>query len=115
MAKKKRKLDPNRFKQPNEKGLLSFDPIRRNAFMWGLIAGVVGGFFMLRPETIWQVAGVFAVVFIANYHITKAARHIPRWHAAVMSLTGAMIGMFGIIILGTILIATLQLNGPGGG
>lgn len=76
MAKKKRKLDPNRFQQQDDKGLFSFDPIRRNTFKWGLAAGAIGGLLMVQVGTIWQILGVFAVVFISNYQIAQAAKRI---------------------------------------
>ncbi|MCB0164486.1 MAG: hypothetical protein KDI79_09685 [Anaerolineae bacterium] len=108
MAKKKRRLDPNRFQQEDDKGLFSFDPIRRNTFKWGLVAGAVGGFLMVQVGTIWQILGVFAVVFISNYHIAQAAKRIPRWHATVISLAGAMIAMFTIIAVMTVVLLYFQ-------
>jgi hypothetical protein len=107
--KRKKKLNPNRFQNQDDKGILSFDPVRRNLFVWGLIAGAAGGFFMLRQDTIiWPIVGVFAVVFIANYHINKAARRIPRFQATIISFVGVMIAMFGVIVLGTIILAFFQ-------
>jgi hypothetical protein len=114
LAKKRRKIDPNRFLKKDDKGVFSFDPVRRDVFKWGVFAGAVGGFLMLRPEIFWQIIGVFAVVFISNYHIAKASRRIPRWHATVVSFLGVMIAMFGVIILGTIILAYLQAGRAGG-
>lgn len=108
MSKKKRKLDPNRFQQQDDNGLFSFDPIRRHTFKWGLIAGAVGGLLMVQVGTIWQILGVFAVVFISNYQIAQAAKRIPRWHATVISLAGAMIAMFTIIAVVTIFVFYFQ-------
>ena len=106
--RRRRKKDSNRSQKQDDKGLFSFDPIRRDVFKWGLIAGAVGGFFILRPEIFWQIMGVFAVVFITNYRIAKAARRIPRWHATIVSFIGVMIAMFGVIGLGTIILAFFQ-------
>jgi hypothetical protein len=114
LAKKRRKINPNRFQTKDDKGIFSFDPIRRDVFKWGLVAGAVGGFFMLRPEIFWQIIGVFAVVFISNYHIAKAARRIPRWHATIVSFLGVIIALFGVIILGTIILTYLQGREAGG-
>ncbi|MCB0212365.1 MAG: hypothetical protein KDJ52_23690 [Anaerolineae bacterium] len=111
MAKRQRKLDPNRFQRQDEQGLLSFDPVRRNTFKWGLIAGAVGGLLMVQVGTIWQILGVMAVVFISNYQIAQATKRIPRWQATVLSLVGAMIAMFGIIALATILMIYFQGGG----
>jgi len=108
---RKRRYTPNRPQQKDDKGLLSFDPLRRNVFKWGLIAGAAGGLFMLRPEFIWQVVGVLLVVFIANYHINKAAQRISRWHATFASFLGVMIGMFGVIIIGTLIMVYFEAGG----
>ena len=110
MAKRK-KLNPNRFKQSDDKGLFSFDPLRRQVFIWGLVAGASGGVCMLRPEFFWQIVGLFLVVIISNYHINKASRQIPRLHATVWSFAGVLLAMFGVIITGTIIIAFLQAGG----
>lgn len=111
---KRRKLDPNRFKKEDENGVFSFDPIRRDLFKWGLIAGGLGGALMLNPGIVWQILGIVAVVFISNHHINKAARRIPRWHAAVMSFLGVMLAMFGVIFLGSMIIAYVQGTGSVG-
>jgi hypothetical protein len=108
---RKRRLDPKRFQPKDDKGLFSFDPIRRYVFKWGLIAGATGGLFMLRSEFVWQLIGVFAVVFISNYHINKAAQRIPRWHATIVSFIGVLIGMFGVILLGSVIMVYLQTGG----
>jgi hypothetical protein len=106
---KRRRLDPKRFQQKDDdKGLFSFDPIRRYVFRWGLIAGAAGGIFMIRSEFFWQLIGVFAVVFISNYHINKASQRIPRWHATIVSFIGVVIGMFGIILLGSVVLTYFQ-------
>lgn len=110
MAKKKRRLDPNRFQQQDDNGLFSFDPIRRNTFKWGLVAGAVGGLLMVQAGMIWQILGVFAVVFISNYHIAQAAKRIPRWHATVISLAGAMIAMFFVIAVTTLIVIYFQVG-----
>ncbi len=108
---KRRKLDPNRFKQEDENGMFSFDPIRRDVFKWGLIAGAIGGGLMLNPSLFWQILGVLAVVLISNHHINKAARRIPRWHAVINSFLGVMLAMFGVIFLGSLLIAYVKTGG----
>ena len=112
---KRRKLDQNRFRKKDEHGIFSFDPIRRDLFKWGIIAGAIGGALMLNPGTIWQIAGVFAVVLISNYHINKAARRIPRWHAVVVSFLAVILSMFGVILLGSLLFAYTQGTGDTGG
>lgn len=66
---------------------------------------------MLRSEFVWQLIGVFAVVFISNYHINKAAQRIPRWHATIVSFIGVLIGMFGVILLGSVIMVYLQTGG----
>ena len=109
MAKRKR-LDPNRFQQKDDKGLFTFDPLRRRVFVWGLVAGASGGICMLRTELFWQVLGVFLVVMISNYHINKASRQIPRLHATVWAFAGVLPAMFGVIMTGTIFIAFLQVG-----
>ena len=108
---KRRRLDPNRFKKQDDKGLFSFDPVRKNLFKWGIIAGAAGGLFMLSPGWIWQIVGVFTVVLISNHHINKAAQRIPRWHATIVSFLGVMLALFGVIALGNLLIAYLQTGG----
>lgn len=111
MAKRRRKLDPNRFKQQQEsRGLLSFDPVRRNTFKWGLIAGGIGGVLVIQNEIIWQFFGVLAVVFISNHQIAQAAKRIPRWQATIISLIGAMIALFGIITITTIIMVYFQIG-----
>jgi hypothetical protein len=110
-----KKLNPNRFKKQDGLGLFSFDPIRRDVFKWGLIAGGTGGLFMLRSnQIIWPIIGVATVVFMTNYHINKASQRIPRLHATVMSFIGVMIAMFGVIIVGTIILAYLEAGGETG-
>jgi hypothetical protein len=108
VAKRKRR-QPNPFEQQEDKGLFSFDPARRYALKWGLIAGLAGGIFMIQPEAyFWQLVGVVIVILISNYHIGRASQWIPRWHATIMTMLGAALGMFGIIIVGTIVPTYLQ-------
>lgn len=108
MAKRK-KQTPNPFGQQDDKGLFSFDPARRYALKGGLIAGLAGGIFMIRPDAyFWQFVGVVIVIVISNYHIGKVSQWIPRWQATVMTMSGAALGMFGIIIVATIVLAYLQ-------
>ena len=102
---KKRKVNPNRFQKQDEQSLFAFDPVHRDVLKWGAIAGASGGLFMLQEGLLWQIVGVFAVVFISNYHISRAARRIPRWHATVISFVGVMVAIFGVIIIGTIVLA----------
>jgi hypothetical protein len=78
---------------------------------WGAIAGFGGGFLMIQPQVIWQIMGVFVTVFLANYHISKAVRHIPLWQAIVIAGIGVLTAMFGVIVIGTIVIAYLQSAG----
>lgn|GEM_PF-1922278 len=113
MAKRRRKkLNPNRFQKVDDNKLFSFDPVRRDAFKWGTIAGGVGGFFMLWQDSIfWPIVGVSAIVFITNYHIGKASQRIPRWHATIIAFLGVIVAMFGVIIIGTIVLAFLQYEG----
>ena len=115
MAKRRRqKLNPNRFQKQDDQGLFSFDPVRREVFRWGLLAGATGGFFMLWQNSLWwPIVGVFAVVLISNYHIGKAARQIPRWHATIISFIGVFIAMFGVIILGSVILAYFQAGAAG--
>jgi hypothetical protein len=75
-----------------------------------LIAGLSGGLFMLQQQLLWQVMGIFAVVFISNHHINKAARRIPRWHATILSFAAVTVAMFGVIIIGTIIMAYYGLG-----
>jgi len=108
-------MNPNRFKQQENATLFTLsDPIRRNVLIWGLIAGAAGGFFMLQQQVLWQIIGVFTAVFISNYHITRAARRIPRWHAAVLSFIGMAVAMFSVLIVGSAIIATYMVNTGGG-
>ena len=105
---KRRKLNQNRFQKEPEQGLFSFDPIRKNLLKWGAIAGGAGGLLMIHPSIFWQIAGVLVVVMVSNYHINKAARRIPRWHAVVTSFAGVIVAMFSVIIAGTIILTYLQ-------
>jgi hypothetical protein len=108
---KKRRLNPNRFQKQDGKSLFSLDPIRRDLLKWGVVAGAGGGFLMLQEHLVWRIAGVFVVVFVSNYHISKASRRIPRWHATVLSFLGVMVAIFGVIITGTIVMAYFRSNG----
>jgi hypothetical protein len=102
---KRRRHHPNKFQQEEEQGLFSFGPVRKHVFKWGLIAGAIGGIFMIRPDFISQVIGVLVVVIVSNYHINKATQYISRWPATIASFLGVLIGMFGVIIIGTIILA----------
>lgn len=108
---KRRRIDPNRFQKQDEQKLFALDPIRRDVILWGLIAGAAGGFFMLQPQIVWQIVGVFTAVFISNYRISRAARRIPRWHAAVLSFIGMAIAMFSMLIIGSAIGAFYQTGG----
>lgn len=107
MAKKQR-THPKQTLLDN-KSLFSFDPIRRDVLLWGLVAGTIGGFFMIQQQILWQLLGVFVVVFFANYQISRAARYIPRWQATALSFIGLSVAMFAVIVVGTLIIA---YNGP---
>lgn len=109
---KKRNLDSNRFQQPENNRLFSFNPTHRNVLKWGAISGACGGFLMIQPQVVWQILGVLIVVFISNYHISKAAHHIPRWQATGIVFIGVLIAMLGVIIMGAIIMAYFQ---PGAG
>jgi len=78
--------------------------MRRALFRQGIVAGAAGGFFMIFEQVIWQIIGALIVVVIANYYISRAARHMPRLHATVFGFAGVALGMFGMIIIGTIVI-----------
>ena len=113
--KNSKKLNPNRFQQQDDNSLFSFDPLRRDLLKWGLIAGAAGGLFMIRQDSIiWSIVGVAIVVFVSNYHISRASQKIPRVHATVMSFLGVFMGMFGVIIVGTVVLAYLQTGGTSG-
>ena len=108
---KKRKLNPNRFQQQAQGGLFSFDPVRREVLLWGLIAGAVGAFFMIQAQLWWQLVGVVVVVFVSNYHIGRAARRIPRWQATVLSFAGVLAAIIVVTVVGTLVLAYLKGNG----
>lgn len=72
------------------------------------MAGAAGGFFMIFEQVIWQIIGVLIVVVVANYYISKAAQHMPRLYATVFGFAGVALGMFGMIIIGTIVITYYQ-------
>lgn len=108
---KKRKLDPNRFQQQDQSGLFSFDPVRRQALLWGLIAGAIGAFLMIQMQVWWQIMGVLVVVFVSNYHINRAARRIPRWQATVLSFAGVLVALMVVTVVGTLVLVYFQGNG----
>jgi hypothetical protein len=108
---KKRKLDPNRFQQQDQGGLFSFDPVRRQVLLWGLIAGAVGAFLMIQTQLWWQILGVLVVVFVSNYHINRAARRIPRWQATALSFAGVLAALIVVSVAGTLVQVYLQGNG----
>jgi hypothetical protein len=108
---KRRKLNPKRFQKKNDQGLFSFDPIRRNLMKWGAFAGIAGGFLILFDGVVWQIVGVFTVVIVVNYHISKASRGIPRLHATVNSFIGVVVGLFGVILLGTLILTFYRSAG----
>ena len=105
---KKRKSDLNRFQQPENNSLFSLNPVHRNVMKWGAISGACGGFLMIQPQVLWQIIGVFIVVFVSNYHISKAARYIPRWQATIVTIISVLTAMFGVIIIGAIIMTYLQ-------
>jgi uncharacterized membrane protein len=107
---KKRKQNPNRFQKTTDQKFFTFDKIRINLFLWGMVAGAIGGFFALKSGFAWQVAGIFAMVFISNYHINKAAQQIPRWHAALYSFFGLMLALLTVAILGALAISRYGLG-----
>lgn len=63
---------------------------------------------MLIENLLSQIAGVVIVVLVSNYHINRAAQRIPRWHATIVAFIGVMVAMFGVIIVGTIVLAYLN-------
>ncbi len=111
--KSSKKLSQTRFQKQDDKGLFSFDAIRKDVFKWGIIAGAIGGFFMVGQQDtyIWPIVGVMSVVLISNYHINKASQRIPRWHATFWAFLGVMITMFGVILIGSVIVAYLQVGG----
>ena len=107
MAKRRRKLDPNRFQQTDEQELFSFDETRKALFKRGLMAGALSGLFFIQSSFIWQIVGFLIIFFITNPHIEKASRRIPRWHAVFYSLGGTLATMLLIIIIGNLLVVYL--------
>ena len=107
MAKRKRNLNPNRFQKQDDKGLFSFDEIRKDLFKWGLVAGGTGGVFFIQSGFIWQIVGFLAIFFITSRQIEKAARRVPRWHAVFYCLIGTMAAMFVVIIIGNLILVYL--------
>ncbi len=91
--------------QQNNNNLFSFDSIRRDVLLWGGGAGVIGGIFMVQQQMVWQLLGVFVIVFFANFQISRAARRIPRWQAAALSFIGLSTAMFAVIVVGTLIMA----------
>lgn len=108
---KKRKLDPNRFQQQDQGGLFSFDAARRQVLLWGLAAGGVGAFLMIQAQLWWQILGVLVVVFVSNYQINRAARHMPRWQATVLSFAGVLVALMVVTVVGTLVLVYFQGNG----
>lgn len=94
--------------QSDKNSLLSFNPTRRDVLKWSAVTGACGGLLMIQAQVIWQIIGVFIVVFVSNYHISKAARHMPRWQATIIAFVGVLAAMFGVIIIGALVIAYFQ-------
>ena len=67
---------------------------------------------MIQEQIAWQISGLFVVLFVANYHIAKAARYIPRWQAAVVSFTGVILAIVGVVIISALILAA---SGSAGG
>jgi hypothetical protein len=108
---KQRKLRSTRH-QPPRQGVFLLSPIRRTLLQWGMIAGTAGGFLLIQPQIGWQIVGIFVMVFIANYQISKAAQQIPLWQAIITTLIGILTAIMGVITVGTLLIIYFQ---PAGG
>jgi hypothetical protein len=104
---KKRRLDPNRFQKPDEQKFLTFDMPRIRVFVWGIIAGIIGGIFALKADIAWTVVGVLIMVTLSNHHINFASRTIPRWHAVIYSFVGLMLGLVTTATIGAITISYL--------
>lgn len=104
---KRRKLSPNRFQEEAEQRFFSLDPTRRNLLKWGAVAGGLGSLFILQQSLVWQIIGFLIIFFISNYQVDRAARLIPRWHAVLYSLAGAMAAMIIVITLGGLILANL--------
>jgi hypothetical protein len=118
VAKKRPKVDPNRFKQSkpkpaptDNKGMFAFDPVRRNVMMWGFIVGAAGGAVLLIEQLFAQIAGVFIIILVSNYHINQASQQISRWHATINSFIGLTTGLILSIAVGTIVISILSARG----
>jgi hypothetical protein len=118
LAKKRHKIDPNRFKKSkprqvptDNKGMFAFDPIRRDVMMWGFIAGAAGGAVLLIEQLFAQIAGVFIVVLVSNYRINHAAKQISRWHATINSFIGVTAGLILAIAVGTVVISIISARG----
>jgi hypothetical protein len=118
LAKKRPKVDPNRFKQSkrtpaptDNKGMFAFDPIRRDVMLWGFMAGAAGGAVLLIEHLFAQIAGVFIVVLVSNYRINQASQQISRWHATINSFIGVTAGLILAIGVGTVVISILSARG----
>jgi hypothetical protein len=118
LAKKRPKVDPNRFKQSkarpaptDNKGLFAFDAIRRDVMLWGFTAGVAGGAVLLVEHLLAQIAGIFIVVLVSNYRINQASQHISRWHATINSFIGVTAGLILTIAAGVVVISIIGARG----
>ncbi len=109
-----KKLNPNRFQKQDEQGLFSFDPIRRDILKWGLIAGAIGGLFIIQPPLWSKILGTFIVVVIANYHTRKATRRIAPWQAIILTYIGVFIAMVSMAAIGSVILSFLQTGGGNG-
>jgi hypothetical protein len=119
MARKQAKLDPNRFKKEmkieiDDLGMFSFDPIRQELFKWGLVSGIMGSLFTIRPELWAKVFGIIIIVVVCNYHIAKASHRIPRWHAVVVTFIGLLASIPIVMIVNAVTKTALVLYGGGG-
>ncbi len=113
MAKKKRKLNPNRFQQQDEQHLFAFDPIRRELFQWGMIAGAIGGLFLAQDGFVWQIIGFLLIFFIIGHRIEKAAQQIPRWQAILLAFIGSLPAMLLVIFFSRLILVNLYGGSPG--
>ncbi|MDX1520100.1 MAG: hypothetical protein R3264_00555 [Anaerolineae bacterium] len=107
---KRRKMNPNRFQKHDDSArLFAFDPLRQDLIKWGLVAGGLGGIFLIQQGLIWQIVGLVIIVFTTNSRINRAAERIPRWHAVINSFIGVLVAMFVVVMLGTIVLAYLGI------
>jgi len=112
VAKRKRKLDPHRFVKQDEQPLFAFDPIRRELFQWGMIAGAIGGLFLSQEGFIWQILGYLIIFLIMGRRVDKAAQRIPRWHAIVITFVGTLPVMILVIFFSRLILANLGGGTP---